>query len=59
MLLLVQNEVGQLMWRTLTMFENRAETEALLKTMVPKMSSEKTPMGLGYACVTTRKQTVL
>jgi hypothetical protein len=41
------------------MFENRAETEALLKTMVPKMSSEKTPMGLGYACVTTRKQTVL
>jgi hypothetical protein len=40
MLLLVQNEVGQILGRTLTKSENHPETEALLQSLVPKMSSQ-------------------
>ncbi|ETL89298.1 hypothetical protein L917_11747, partial [Phytophthora nicotianae] len=36
MLLLVQNEVGQIMGRTLTKSENHAETETFLQSLVSK-----------------------
>jgi hypothetical protein len=39
-MLLVQNEVGQILGRTLTKSENYEETEALLQSLVPKMSSQ-------------------